>query len=86
MLAAGANPDNSDNSPLYMAATTGNVDIARALLAAGTDVNRQSPLSHWSPLYMAAHNSNLGMVTLLLDAGADVDAVTTQRYTPLHSA
>ena len=85
-MAAGANPETSDNSPLYVAAATGNVDIARALLAAGTDVNRQSPLSHWSPLYMAAHNSNLGMVTLLLDAGADVDAVTTQRYTPLHSA
>jgi ankyrin repeat protein len=82
-----------------MAAAVGNVEVARALIAAGAD-----PFSltdgKIAPLHLAAGvgpplardwneqemNGLFGVTTLLVELGADVNAVGEHGWTPLHGA
>lgn len=51
LLEAGAPPDESHRvvgTPLFQAATRGQSDVVYALLEAGADPNRSSPISLWS--------------------------------------
>ena len=67
--------------PLHLAAERNHVDVARALIANGANVNGDNAgYDDWSPLMLAAHGGRLGLhpprpeiVTLLLDAGAELD-------------
>ena len=73
---------------LHLAAHFGQVEVARALLAAGSNVGAHS----WNgldnePIHAAAaHPGNVAMVALLLDAGAQVNAREHGGFTPLHQA
>ena len=72
-------------SVLHWAVGAGEIEIARALLAAGAhvhaiDENRFTPL-HWS-----AFHSDAAMARLLLDHGADPNAEDARRRTPLYWA
>jgi ankyrin repeat protein len=49
------------------------LEISRALIAAGADVNAAQH-GGWTPLHAAALHGNLPLVRLLLDAGAKADA------------
>lgn len=77
LLAAGARLDARDEvgaTPLHWAAQWGDVPIARALLAAGADVNAVATGGGWTPLLGAASEGRLEMVKLLLAHGANPDA------------
>ncbi|HEU0028214.1 MAG TPA: ankyrin repeat domain-containing protein [Ktedonobacterales bacterium] len=73
---------------LHLAAHFGQIEAARALLAAGANVTAHS----WNgldnePIHAAAANKgNAAMVAALLDAGAQVNARQHGGFTPLHQA
>ncbi len=50
------------------------VDIARALIARGDDVNARDEVGE-SPLHWAANNNSLDVAGLLLDRGANTDGI-----------
>lgn len=73
---------------LHLAAHFGQIEAARALLAAGANITAHS----WNgldnePIHAAAANKgNAAMVAMLLDAGAQVNARQHGGFTPLHQA
>ena len=81
--------DDSENTPLHMAASSSaDPKVITALLDAGADVHARN-YSEDTPLHNAAGwNSNADVVTTLIEAGADVNArrKLVQTETPLDSA
>jgi uncharacterized protein len=63
------------------------VDVSRALLAAGADVNARSA-NDFSvlPIHSAVAGNHHDVVAALIDAGADVNATQRHGWTPLHGA
>ena len=88
-------------TPLHWAAMDGDTEIARLLIAKGTNVNAVS-LEKVSPLFLAAQRGRTDVVRLLLKHGARVSTAATytgdiyprtsnqsnvvKDYTPLHIA
>lgn len=78
------------NRPLYLAAESGGLKAAKALLSHGADPNGRNAKAE-TPLHGAVHAYDPGpkqveMLTLLLDAGADVNAKDAGGRTPLDLA
>ncbi len=71
-------------SPLLFAARHGDIESARALLAAGADVNDRAADGN-SALVVAAMSGNERLAAFLLGQGADPDAAGAG-YTALHAA
>jgi ankyrin repeat protein len=71
-------------TPLLFSARQGDVESAKALLAAGAHVNDRSA-SGTSALVVAAHSAQRALALLLLDKGADPNAAEAG-YTALHAA
>ncbi len=63
--------DESGITPLHIAAIYGNVDCARALLAAGSDMAAQDEDCQ-SPLFLALSFGHVEVVRLLLEEGANM--------------
>ena len=60
--------DSQGKSALIYASEKGNLDVVKALIASGADVN---PDSYSTPLKAAVDNGNAEIVKVLLNAGAD---------------
>lgn len=91
LLRAGASVDARDehgSTPLHRAASRGNADAARALIAAGADVNAADFFDAQTPLHrLAAHDRADELVEALVDAGANTSAHTKLLTdTPMHIA
>jgi len=71
---------------LHWAATANDIEMARALLAAGANVKAQSRIGAVTPLFMACRNGSAAMIELLLRAGADAKAPDAVGTTPLMMA
>jgi ankyrin repeat protein len=86
----GADVNEPDGSPVMMAALGNRVDIARALISSGADVNRVSafPVAGTTALHLASSidQGDDRMVKLLLAAGARVDLRNQEGLTPLEVA
>ena len=63
-------------SLLTYCAYTGNVDLAKRLIAIGADVNQRHPYHHTTPLHTAAAFGQQRMVEFLLDRGANPNVAT----------
>lgn len=89
LLRRGANPNAVDalgQTPLYMAAHTGDIRSAKLLLKAGANVEGDKRAG-CSPLYEAAGMGNAGVVRLLISKGADVEGRHTMwKGSALHRA
>mmetsp|Transcript_47343 Transcript_47343/g.115290 ORF Transcript_47343/g.115290 Transcript_47343/m.115290 type:complete len:223 (-) Transcript_47343:197-865(-) len=89
LLARGAKPQTTDDggwTPLLSAASAGNEDVVRLLLAAKVDVNQQEHNSESSPLHLASAKGHAGTAKCLIQHGADVGATDRKKQTPLHRA
>ena len=72
-------------SPLHEAACKNDVEQARALLAAGCDVNAVGQ-DGWTALSVAVFMGRLEVARVLIDSGADVNSVfNEERHTMLHA-
>jgi uncharacterized protein len=77
-------PDADGSTALHWAAYVDDLESARALLAAGADVNAATDLGV-TPLWAAAQNG-AALTRLLLDAGARPNAALLSGETPLMAA
>ena len=82
---AGRTVRSADDSSLYPAIRSGDVDRVVRLLDAGEDPNEVWP-GDGSPLMVAAHQGDREMVDVLLRRGADVDLAVGGDGTPLIGA
>ncbi|MDE3153729.1 MAG: ankyrin repeat domain-containing protein [Acidobacteriota bacterium] len=73
-------------TPLLFAARQGYVETAKALLAAGADVNQVSAGDHSSPLLVATINGHFDLAEYFLSKGADPNLAETNGVTPLYGA
>jgi ankyrin repeat protein len=78
-------PDGGALTALVYAARTGSIDVARALLAGGADIN-QTTRYGWSPLLAATQNQNYQMAKFLIEHGANVNLANKGGWTPLYLA
>ncbi|GAA3180092.1 ankyrin repeat domain-containing protein [Nonomuraea roseoviolacea] len=87
LLAGGADPNRpsegeDEGLPLCAAASWDRVEAARALLAAGADVNGREE-GGWTALLWAAANGHADTARLLVEAGAEVDVTNDDGDTAL---
>src|SRR5262249_10580966 len=68
---------------LHWAASNEDLETAKALIAAGANVNAVTREGAITPLFMACTNGNAAMIEALLAAGANVNAVKSNGTTPL---
>ena len=96
LLAAGADVDaqgwlhdgrftENNATALHFASLGGELEAARALLAAGASVNARTEHG-MTPLHLAAQGGDAGTANLLLEQGAAVNARDSWDRTPLHMA
>ena len=76
---------HSGETPLYIAAWTGNLVAAEILIEAGADVNIRD-IDGDTPLMAAADQGNALMTQKLISLGADVTVRNSDGATPLHYA
>jgi F-type H+-transporting ATPase subunit beta len=72
-------------TPLFWAASSGNIELANFLISQGAEVNTSDPAGA-TPLHHAINMRKVELVGLLLKAGAKVNAETHLGQTPLHLA
>ena len=84
LLEQGANPNDRDtrrNTPLMWAASSGQIEVARALLDKQALVNAQHDEPEYDALHLAAQNQQTAMIDFLLSRGADPGLA--ERWPPL---
>jgi truncated hemoglobin YjbI len=89
LVRAGANVDARDGvkhcTALHMAARRGNVDVARALLDCGADIEARDTLGE-TPLRRSVNCDKTEVAALLLSRGADRHSIGSKGLTPLLAA
>ncbi len=72
---------------LHWAAESGDADLAKILIYAGSNVEAGTRIGHYTPLHIASRKGRVDVVKALLAANADAHATTTNSgVMPLHLA
>jgi len=77
--------NENGQTPLYWACERKNLDIIRAVIERGADVN-SAEQNAFTPLHLATFLGNVDVMKVLLENGARVDVATNTGATPLHLA
>lgn len=77
--------NENGQTPLYWACERKNIEIIRAVIERGADLNAAEQ-NGFTPLHLATFLGNVDVVKVLLEYGASVDCVTNTGATPLHLA
>ena len=93
LLRLGTHPnllDHGGHTPLYAVAnecaSEAGVEVVRALVRAGADVNACGGVTRATALHMAARRGHLEIASALLDCGAAIDALDSTGDSPLRRA
>jgi len=84
-----SNKSTNANAPemdIHAAVLTGNLEVVKQHIKAGTNINETEPMSGSTPLISAATFGKTDIVKMLIDAGADLTISNNDGTTPLHSA
>lgn len=71
---------------IHTAVLSGNLDVVKQHIAAGTDLNSKEPMGGSTPLISAATFDKIEIAKALIDAGADLAIKNKDGSTALHSA
>jgi len=71
---------------IHTAVVTGNLEVVRQHIAAGSDINQKDPYGGSSPLISAALFGKTDIAKALIDAGADINFQNNEQSTALHTA
>ncbi|MFT3911664.1 MAG: ankyrin repeat domain-containing protein [Ferruginibacter sp.] len=71
---------------IHTAVFTGNMEVLKQHIAAGSDLNVKDPIGGSSPLISACLFGKTGMAKALIDAGADLKFQNNDGSTALHTA
>ena len=71
---------------IHDATRTGDIEVVKQHIAAGTDVNAKTALDKWTPLLLAAWYGHKEIADLFIANGADVNAKGADGRTPLDLA
>jgi len=77
--------DLQGNTALCLAAQNGHADIAKILLEAGADAEKEGG-GGWLPLHEAAYHGSIDVARILIENGASVNSKTNQAELPIHLA
>jgi len=77
--------DMDDSTPLHCAAWKGHLEVVKALLDAGADINAKSQNDHYgdTPLHAASHGNQKDVVKVLIERGANLHSKNKIGRTPL---
>lgn len=70
-----------NRSVLHLAALEGHLDLLRALIEGGADVNAADECG-WTPLHAAARGNQVESIDALVEAGASIEALENQGGPP----
>ena len=73
-------------SPLFLAARGGHLELVKALVRYGGDVNKLGAPQNIGPLHWAAHKEHVELALFLLENGADLLKEDGEGRTPLSMA
>ncbi|NQU86242.1 MAG: acyltransferase family protein, partial [Mariniphaga sp.] len=81
-------PENiaSPQMGLHEAALTGNIEVIRQYIKAGSDLNEKDATGGGSPLHTATTFDKTEIAMALIEAGADINLTNNEGSTPLHTA
>lgn len=71
---------------IHTATASGNVEVLKQHLAAGTNINEKDPFGGSSPLISASLFGKTEVAKILIDAGAEINIQNNDGSTALHTA
>ena len=78
--------NESQATPMFVAAKEGHLEMIRFLHSVGASVNGPDDALVIPPISIAAMNDGVAVIKLLVDLGADIHRTNNDGWTPLHHA